>query len=107
MQTAFIQSEILLALEGAAELDVLYQNYRMATAIITSLEHHILYWRMFDSWTAIDIICLIMTIKRSRIIFYSSITLAITSDEREKFQQYSSYELNMDMQQQFSVICSN
>lgn len=43
MQTAFIQSEILLALEGAAELDVLYQNYRMATAITTSLEHHILY----------------------------------------------------------------
>lgn len=39
--SALIESEILLALEGAAELeDVLCQNQTMATAIITSLQHH-------------------------------------------------------------------
>lgn len=38
---ALIESEILLAVKGAAELeDVLCQNQTMATAIITSLQHH-------------------------------------------------------------------
>lgn len=84
-ESAFTGSETPTVLEGAAgSEDALSQSQTTATAITAPYNIYLLL--KTDSQAAIDKVCLITTMERSRIIFYPSITLAVISGQGKTFQ---------------------